>query len=232
MKLNDVVRQAVLFTVIFAAAGYVVFNGPAGLVIGAVAGLLFPAIKRRLDKAARLRKFHAQLIDGIALLTSCLKAGLSFTQAIEVLVQEMPDPIAEEFGVVLKSLRIGVPLNEALEQLYRRVPCEELTLLFSSILVARETGGDLPYVLSRLIDTLRDRNRLKENISTYTIQGRIQGVIMGGIPLVFCYVVLQQDKHHFDIMFQSEVGRLLIVVAFVLQIAAIFFIIKCSEVKI
>lgn len=200
--------------------------------VGAVIGFMIPAFLKRFQENKRKNLFLKQLLDGIMLMISCLKAGLSLTQAIEVLTQEMPDPIAAEFKEMLKGLRIGASIEDCFDALYMRMPSEELKLMFSSILVARQTGGDLPKVLTKLVDTLRDRNKLKENIETYTIQGRLQAVIMGCIPIVFVFVVLKQDPHHFDIMLENDIGRIMLLIAVVLQIVAIIVINKLSKIRI
>lgn len=218
--------------VVMAVAAFVLGGSIYWAPVGLVAGFLVPGILEKMRIANRNKKFFTQLMDGILLLVSCLKAGLSFTQAIEVLVEEMPDPISEEFQSVLKGLRIGITLEDAFEELYKRMPGEELKLVFSAILVARETGGDLPGVLTKLVDTLRDRNKLKENIATYTIQGRLQAVIMGCIPIVFVAVVLKQDPNHFDIMLENDLGRLMLLIAAVFQVLAIVFITKVSTIRI
>lgn len=215
-----------------AAVGFLVTSHPVGALLGVAIGLVVPGLLDKMRKAQRTHKFSAQLVDTIMMMISCLKAGLSFNQTIEVICREMPAPVSEEFSSILKALRIGVPLEDAFAELSTRMPGEELKLIFSAILVARETGGDLPRVLSKLADTLRDRNRLKENISTYTIQGRVQAVIMGVIPVVFVVVVLQQDPKHFEIMFTTEQGQFMLAIAGVLEVLALFFITKCSAVKI
>lgn len=214
-----------------AAVGFILMKG-FGAIAGAFIGLLIPAFLVKFTEDARRDKFSNQLIDAVLLISSCLKAGLSFNQAIEVLCQEMDDPIAGEFQVVLKAIRIGVPLEDAFSDLTKRMPIEELKFLISAILVSRETGGDLPSVLLKLVDTLRDRFRLKENIRTYTIQGKLQGVIMCAIPVVFVMVVNGQNPHHFDIMLNSATGKFLLALCVVLQILAVFFIIKFSKVEI
>ena len=93
---------------------------------------------------------------------------------------------------------------------------EELNLVVSSILVARETGGDLTKVFSRLVTTIRDNRKLKDNIKTLTLQGRLQAVIMSFLPFLFVAWVLTVDKNHFDIMLQSDIGRFLLILAVIL----------------
>lgn len=233
MKKIDLSKNMPLvFAVAGAVAAFIMGQSPMFAPVGAVVGFMIPAFLKRFKENKRKEMFLKQLLDGIMLMISCLKAGLSLTQAIEVLTEEMPDPIAEEFKDMLKGLRIGASFDDCFEQMYNRMPSEELKLMFSSILVARQTGGDLPKVLTKLVDTLRDRNKLKENIATYTIQGRLQAVIMGCIPIVFVFVVLKQDPHHFDIMLENDVGRIMLLIAVVLQIVAVIVINKLSKIRI
>lgn len=219
-------------TCVIAAAAGGMLMGKFGIIMGAAIGLFIPGMMAKLTAENRKTKFNNQIIDAIMLIASCLKAGLSLTQAIEVLCQEMPSPIADEFKIVLKSLRIGVSLEDSLVDLAKRMPSEELKFVNSAILVARDTGGDLPTVLMKLINTLRDRARLRENIQTYTIQGKVQGIIMGIIPFAFVMIVLAQNPNHFDIMLQSNIGRFLIALCVVLQVAAIWVIMIMSKIEI
>ena len=228
-------QLTLLISIVASVAIAVILTGKLwkfGLLAGIATGVALPQMLTRLRINARRRKFNSQIIDAIMLITSCLKAGLSFNQAIDILCQEMPPPISEEFTIVLKSLRIGVSLEEAFMELSKRMPLEELNFMLSAILVARETGGDLPSVLMRLVNTLRDRIRLKENIRTYTMQGRMQAVIMAFIPVAFVFLVLQQNEHHFDIMFNTDLGKTLLILAAVLQVIAFFVIAKVSSIKI
>ena len=212
--------------------GFVLLNSPIGFLVGAAVGFALPTIMESMKAAQYVKQFAKQLPDAISLLSSCLKAGLSLNQAFEVLVAETTGAIHEEFMKVTKELRIGMTLDDAFFEMSKRVPLEELKLVFTAVLVARETGGELPKVLGKLVDTLRDRRRLEENIATYTIQGQIQAVIMGLIPVGFIVMVLQQDPHHFDIMTNSETGRLLLWIAGALQIVAVVVVYKVSKIKI
>jgi tight adherence protein B len=209
-----------------------IMMGKFGAIGGAAIGLFVPGFMSKYALEARRTKFNNQLVDAVTLLVSCLRAGLSLNQAIEILCQEMPAPLADEFKIVLKSIRIGVPLEEAFVELSSRVPLEELKFVISAVLVARETGGDLPSVLMKLVDTLRDRARLRENIATYTIQGKIQGFIMGFIPVGFVIMVLQQNPHHFDVMWEKDIGRLLMISSVVLTVLAWALVWKISKVEI
>ena len=203
-----------------------------GLGIGIVLGIIFPLFFLRMIIVRRRAKFVKQLIDGLMVLSSCLKGGLSLVQSFEVLVEEMSPPISQEFGLVVREIKVGVSIEEALERLNKRMPSEELSLFISAILVARETGGDLTKVFSRLVTTLRDRAEVKEEVITLTTQAKIQAVIMSLLPIGFIWWVYKVNPHHFDIMFQTELGRILIVLGGVLYLIAVVLLKKFSKVNI
>lgn len=201
-------------------------------IIGTAVGLALPTLVLKNLRIQRKAKFQAQLVDGLMIMSSSLKGGLSFLQAVEVLVEEMPAPLSQEFGLILRENKMGITLEESLKRLNIRMDLEEVKLLTNAILVARETGGDLTKVLSRLSTTIRDNRKLNDTIKTLTLQGRLQGVIMSILPLGFIVGVVSFNRDHFDIMFQSETGRMLIFVAAFLQVLGIILIHKFSTIRI
>ena len=221
-----------IFPFIFAGLGFLLIKNLLGLILGFFLGMASPALLIKLACQQRIKKFRGQLVDSIMILSSCLKAGLSFIQAIEVLCEEMPAPISEEFSLVLRENKLGMTLDESLRLLRKRIPLEEVNLLVSSILVAKETGGELPKVFSRLTETIRDGLKLKEKVTTLTLQGRLQGIIMSLLPVGFTWFIYKQNPHHFDIMFETEMGKLLLGAAVFAQILGMFFIKKISSIKV
>jgi len=200
--------------------------------LAGLVSFIFPSLIIRNLKAKRRARFQSQLSDGIMVLSSSLKGGLSLMQAMEVVVEEMPVPFSQEFGLVLRENKIGVPLEDSLRHLHDRMHFEELDLVINSILVSKETGGDLTKVLARLSVTLRDNRKLKESIKTLTLQGKLQGIIMSVLPFFFVTWVISFNRSHFDIMFSSETGRVLLIIAVCLQVAGIFLIHKFSKIDI
>lgn len=221
-----------LSPVILGVISFLVFNQLMAVLIGAGIGLVLPTFIIKRMEVLRKQKFQKQLVDALGILSSSLRGGLSFLQAIEVLVEEMASPIAQEFSLVLRENKMGLPLEESLTRLNKRMQIEELELMINSILVARETGGDLTKLFSRLSTTIRDNRKLKENIKTLTLQGRIQGVIMSFLPLAFIWWVLTFNRSHFDIMLQSDIGRMLLFIAAFLQIVGMLLIKKFSTIRI
>jgi len=217
---------------IFAGIGFLLFRHVLAMVGGGIIGLGFPNMVIGFTKSMRLKKMQGQLADTALMLSSSLKAGLSLLQAIEVVGEEMAPPICHEFRLIVKENKWGISLEESLRRVRKRIPFEEVNLLVSSILIARESGGDLPKVLSRLVTTIRNNIKLKEKIATFTLQGRMQGYIMMGMPFVFAYFVFKNNPGHFDIMLQTKIGKLLLAAAAGLQVIGIVIIQKISKIKI
>ncbi len=229
---KNIVMLYFILPLAFGATGLLVLNSPPLMILGALAGVVIPNIILKLRYQARIRKFSDQLLDSINMLSSCIKGGLSLLQGIEVLVEEMPAPMSQELGLVVRENRMGIPLEECLKRLAKRMEIEELGLVVNALLVARETGGELPKVFSRLTVTIRDNRKLKENIKTLTLQGRMQGVIMSFLPIAFVAWVVSVNKHHFDIMFESDIGRTLLIIAVILQAGGMILIKIFSTINI
>lgn len=195
-------------------------------------GLIVSNIIIRKLEEARRGKFAEQLVDGLMLLSGSLKAGLSLLQSFEALVEEMPPPISQEFSMVLKENRIGVPLEECLVKLKRRMRCEELDMIVTAVLVARETGGDLTSIFSNLVMTIRERNRLLGRVKALCTQGKLQGRIMMLLPIVFGYGVYKFDPNFFNVLLNDPRGRMMLGYAVASEIIGMFFIMKLSKVDI
>lgn len=229
---KNIVMLYFILPLIFGTAAQVFLQSTIAVVFGVFIGLAIPNLILKIRYKRRIQKFNEQLVDAINMLSSCLKGGLSLLQGLEVLIEEMPAPMSQEIGLVVKENKMGIPLEESLIRLNKRMNIEELGLLINALLVSRETGGDLTKVFSRLTITIRDNRKLKESIKTLTLQGRLQGVIMSFMPIVFVAWVVSVNKHHFDIMLNSDLGRLLLIAAVILQICGMILIKIFSTIKI
>jgi len=229
---KNIVMLYFILPLLFGMGGYFILKSQIFMVLGIFIGLATPNFILKIRYKLRISKFNAQLLDAINMLSSCIKGGLSLLQGLEVLVEEMPVPMSQELGLVVRENKMGIPLEECLNRLNKRLNIDELGLVINALLVARETGGELPKVFSRLTVTIRDNRKLKESIKTLTLQGRMQGVIMSFLPFAFVAWVLSVNKHHFDIMLESDTGRLLLIVAVILQSVGMILIKMFSTIKI
>jgi len=229
---KSIVMLYFILPIILGVSGFVILQSPGIALLGGFVGLAIPNFILKLRYKQRIEKFGGQLVDAINMLSSCLKGGLSLLQGFEVLVEEMPAPMSQEIGLVVRENKMGIPLEESLIRLNKRLNIEELGLVINALLVARETGGDLTKVFSRLTITIRDNRKLKESIKTLTLQGRMQGTIMSFLPIIFVAWVVSVNKHHFDVMLTNDLGRLLLIAAVVLQVCGMVLIKIFSTIKI
>lgn len=212
--------------------GLVVTKSLMGFLIGLSVGFAIPAIIVKNLILMRKAKFNAQITDGLMILSSCLKGGLSLLQSIEALVEELPQPISQEFGLILRENKMGIALEESFDNLNRRMPSEELNLLTTAILVARETGGDITLLFGKLIGTIRAKVKLNDSIKTLSMQGRIQGIVMSGLPIGFAILVVSFQPNYFDVMLSNPLGRGLMVYAVVSEIIGMYLIRIFSRVNV
>lgn len=224
-----------LYTVIPIAIGiiaYIIAREMLVVLFGVAVGFLLPGFMIKIMEANRMRKFHQQLVDGLMVLSSSLKGGLSLIQAMEVLVEEMPAPINQEFGMVLAENKIGISLEDSFTHLYKRMSSPELNQLITAILLARETGGNLPVIFNRLVYTIRENDKINSTIHNLTLQGRLQGMIMCALPIIFAVVVHSFNPHTFDEMLQTDTGRNLLVYSVFSQLIGMFLIARISKLDI
>lgn len=202
-----------------------------GVIFGVVTGLVFPGIYVQALTKKTKEKFHTQLVDALMIMSSSFRGGLSLVQALEAVVDEMPDPINKEFGIVLGENKMGVSLEEALNHLYNRMTSPALQQMITAILLARETGGNLPLIFNRIVTNIRESRKIQQNLDTLTIQGKIQGVVMSILPVAFAFLLYSSNKRIFDNMVASELGRTLLIYATISETIGAFLIWKISTFK-
>ena len=198
---------------------------------GIVIGLVLPGVYIRILSSKNVKKFNAQLIDSLMIMSSSFRGGLSLVQALEAVVEEMPDPIRKEISIVLGENKMGVSLEEAFNHLYNRMPSVALQQMITAILLARETGGNLPVIFTRIVNNIRENRKIQANLDTLTLQGKIQGVVMTLLPIGFAFIVYSANRRIFEHMFQSDVGRNLLIYALISEIIGAFLIWKISTFK-
>jgi tight adherence protein B len=232
VPLQKLMLMDILIPLGAALGGYIFSrNIVVALVCGGV-GLLIPlAIIKRME-AVRRQRFANQLVDGLLILSSSLKAGLSLIQAFEELVQEMPAPISQEFGLVVRQMQVGVPLEDAMLLLKRRLHMDELDMVVTAMLVARETGGDLTVTFGRIVATIQERNKLTTRVNALCTQGKLQGLIMSLLPIFFGLFVYRSNPDFFSMFLKDNLGRALMIYAFISEVLGVFFIHKLSRVEV
>ncbi len=200
--------------------------------VGIIASFFGPRIYLGMRKSSRLKAFDGQLGDALNLIVNSLRAGYSTTQALEVISNEMPSPIADEFGRVVLELQLGVPFDSAMSNLLRRMPSPDMDLVITAMSVQREVGGNLAEVLDAISFTIRERVRIKGEIKILTAQGRITGYLITGLPFVLSGVVYLVNPDFMSGMIEDPCGWAMIGIALFLLVIGYFSVSKITSIEV
>jgi tight adherence protein B len=231
----DPKRLFVLNLALIALTGLLtcVLSGSIGVGLGVAA--LAAALPRLLFKFLRKRrmdKLEQQLPDALMLLAGGLKSGVGLSQAVTQLVREIQAPLSQEFDVVLREQRLGVAMDEALENFNRRLPLQSVTLVVSAMRIATETGGHLAESLERAAHTLRQKLAMEGKIRSLTAQGKLQAWVAGLLPVVMMLVLRKMEPEAMGLLFTTRIGWGTIAVILLLQFFGVLIIRKIVAIDV
>ncbi len=186
--------------------------GPPFLLLGWL-GYIAPHFYLRRRQDARLLAFNNQLGSMITLLSNALKTGYSLGQAIEIIAKKAPPPVSDEFEVVTTSIHFGTSVEDTLAALAKRVRSSDLDFIVVAILLHRKVGGNLPEILDNIADTIRERLRMKREMSVLTAHARASATLISALPVVLALLMYAITPNYFAPMLQSPVGWFLIAIA-------------------
>ncbi len=178
-------------------------GSPIALLIGALIGFLIPWFWLNRRTGGRLGAFNKQLPDTITLIANALRAGSSFLQAIELVVRESRPPISTEFSRVIREVNLGLPFEQALDNMVRRVRSDDLELMATAISIQHQVGGNLAEILDSIAYTIRERVRIKGEIRTLTAQQRLSGYVVGFLPIALAGFLFVAAPGFMDPMFAN-----------------------------
>jgi tight adherence protein B len=220
---EQIIVLNVCVAVLAAGLGYVV-GGPLLGSLGGATGFFAPQFWVRYLRRRRIRLFEQQLVEVLQQMAGALKAGLTFPQAVEQVAKEALPPLGQEFGLFVKEVKLGVPLDEALLNMAKRVGSEDMDLVATSTNIARSLGGNMAEMFETIAATIRERFRLEGKIRALTSQGRLQGFIVGAMPIVIGLVINWLWPHLMQPMFQHWFGWALVVGIGIMEMLGIFLI--------
>ncbi|NGM87895.1 pilus assembly protein [Parapusillimonas sp. SGNA-6] len=211
----------------YAASSQIWLAGAAGAI-----ALVAPQFSIRRLRRRRLSAFDAQLPDLLLALSGALRAGAGVQAGLRLIVQQSPAPLAQEFGLMLRQQRMGVPFEQALANLYRRMPTEAAGLVISSLNIASQTGGNLAETLDRIAATLRARLHLLGRIHALTSQGRLQAWIMACLPMILAAILHYIDPDSMRALWGTPAGWLVLGVIATLETAGIVAIRRIVNIQV
>lgn len=197
-----------------------------------VAGVLVPRIALQLLKKKRDELFVIQLVDALMNMSNSLRAGFSLPQALELIHREMPNPMSQEIRLVCQEMRLGVSAEEALGNLYKRMPSDDMDLVVTAISIVRDVGGNLTEIFDNIANLIRERQRIEGKIRTLTAQGKLQAVVMCLLPVLVSIGVYFMSPDLFNILFHTWQGWCALLVVLMMMGAAIAIIRKIIRIDV
>lgn len=181
-------------------------------------------------KKKRIGHFNEQLNEGTMIISNSLKAGYSFFQAVSTVVEETQDPFSKEFKLLLKEMSLGISEEDALKNLLVRMDSEDLRLIINAILIQKDIGGNLSEILDNISDTIRERQKIQNELKTLTAQGRLSGIIVMIIPIFLGGMIYLFNKEYILLLFTNIFGKIMLLVAAVNMMFGVLIIKKIINV--
>jgi tight adherence protein B len=180
----------------------------------------------------RVEKFVLQMIDGLNLMSNGLKSGLSVVQALNLVVQEMPNPIQQEFNLVLSENKLGVSLEESFNNLAKRIQSDDVEMFVTAVNILKETGGNLAETFDTITTTLRERIKVEKKIQAMTAQGFYQGMIIMAIPPGLGLMLFQSDPETMMPLFTTFLGWMVLLGVLVLEVVGFILIMRIVKIEV
>lgn len=180
----------------------------------------------------RVTKFVEQMVDGLGLMSNGMRSGLSVAQAMSLVAQEMPNPIQQEFTLILSQNKLGVSLEEAFVNLSKRMVADEVEMFVTAVNILKETGGNLAETFDTITTLIRERIKVENKIKAMTAQAFYQGVILMCVPPFMAVTMSQSDPDLMKPMFTHPIGWAALTLVVVLEIVAFVVIKKVTKIDV
>jgi tight adherence protein B len=183
-------------------------------------------------RSRRMKKFASQMPDAMELLARALRAGQSLGAGLHTVSEEMPNPIAKEFGRVYEEQNLGIPLEEAMTSMCDRVPNLDLRFFVTSVAIQRQTGGDMAEILDKIGYVIRERYRILGQVKALTGEGRLSGIVLIALPFALFGFMLHIKPDYVEKLWTDPLGIKMSVGALVLQVLGAICIKKIVDIKV
>lgn len=180
----------------------------------------------------RLKRFSANFPEALEMFARSLRAGHSFTGAVQLVAQEMPKPVGTEFQKVFDEQNMGISLKQALLGMTERVDSLDVKFFVTALLVQRETGGNLAEIIDKIAYVIRERFRIQGQLKVFTAQARMTGVILMVLPVAVALLIGLINPGYLEPLGTDPAGRVLVAVGIVLQVTGMILIRKIIRIKI
>ena len=232
LRVAEFIMLTIAAVLVFYVLGRLIFGSPLIGVLFAIAGFFAPRIYVNIRKRRRLNAFNDQLGDTINLLANSLRSGFSIVQSMETVAEQLPEPMSVEFHRVTQEIGLGLHYEQALNNMLRRVPSDDLDLMITAINIQGRVGGNLAEILDTIGHTIRERVRIKGEIRVLTAQQMISGYILTALPVILGLVLYLINKEYVGRMFRDPCGLIMIGVAVLMIITGFLIIRKIVDIEV
>jgi tight adherence protein B len=230
------VAQLFTFSALAAFGGALLgllMGGPALALLLTALGLCIPTIIVYGVREKRSRKLSEQLPDALDMMARSLRAGHALTSAFKMVATEMPVPVSVEFGRAFEEQNLGVAFERAVVQMTSRAPKNrDLRIFAVSVIVQKETGGNLVEILEKIAETIRARYRFYGRLAALTGEGRISGIVLGALPFVTGLVLTAINASYMRGLIDTSIGKTFLVYAIVSWVVGIFWLRQMAKVEL
>lgn len=232
IRVSEFIILRVVLAVLGVAIGLAYFNQWYFAI--ALGALMFGIHKPVLifKRAQRIQKFIVQLADFLSLICNSLRAGQTFLQGVDLACRESPSPISVEFRQLLRETNLGMPIDDSFQNLYQRVPSEDLKIVLSAFTIQRQVGGNLADILDQVGRTIRERIKIQGQIKVLTTQGKLSGAIVGLLPIILVLLISVISPDYVKPFFQGSLGLWIMGLTLFWQLVGCFIIYKICDIEV
>ena len=210
----------------------IIRSPPALIPVGAACGVALPWLWLWMRRRSRFKKFEAQLSNALDLMGRALRSGHSLSSALHVVSSEMPAPISKEFQKVHEEQNLGIPIDQALKNMLKRMPSMDVQFFVIAVCIQRQCGGDLAEILAKIGGLVRERFKILGQVKALTGEGRISGIVLMALPPVLFAAVYYLNPDYVMILFDREEGRKMLFATGFLQLLGAICIKKIIDIKV
>jgi tight adherence protein B len=200
--------------------------------IALLVGFILPYSYASIQRNKRFEKFEELFPEAIDTLARAVRAGHAFTTALEMITNEVAEPVAGEFRQLYEEQKFGMPVRDALMNLTERVPLVDVKFFVTAVMLQRETGGNLAEILDNLSYVIRERFKIQRQVRVYTAQGRLTMVLLMGMPPIIVTVMTILNPSFIHPLFADPIGHTLLVLGIALQTIGYFVIRKIIRIQV
>jgi tight adherence protein B len=200
--------------------------------LGGLAAASLPFVHVWWKRKKRFDAFLEQLPDTLDLISRGLQAGHAFSETLQMVSAEMPEPIATEFRKAYEEQNLGLTIKLALENLTQRMPLLDLRMCVTAILIQRETGGNLAEILEKVAYTIRERFRIMGDLKTLTTSSRMSAWLLCALPIFVAIAVTVMNPDYMSVLWKDPRGHKLIAAAMIMQVTGMLIVRKILQIRI